>query len=159
MTKSKCIRLLNELIEKYGDVEVGQVYDYYKSRLMKDNGTYIPTEECIINSIKLSDMVEVISCRSDYEHLEEIVKGSRNKRMYPVVIPESKNAYESEEQKKLRDKHRSDFSSMMSYICGGYPFHNVYENIKMYDDIAKLTEYNPSPKEFGMAMDNHKKRR
>lgn len=155
MTKSKIVRLMNELVEKYGDVEVGRIYDYWKSRLIDPGDRYIPDEDCIIKSVTLSMMVDVVSCRSEYEQIVEIINGRRRKPMYPVEIPESKKLWESEEQKKAREKHRKDWGSMLGM---GMMNAHMYHNIEHYVDIARLTDPSPTPKQFGMAMDNHKKR-
>ena len=57
MTKSKGLRLIQELIAKYGDVEIVCVYDYYATRIYKDPNdarTSKNPEDVIIKSIKLS---------------------------------------------------------------------------------------------------------
>ena len=148
---------MNELLEKYGDVDVAYMYDYYATRLIDEHGNYVHrvNETAIVGSIKLSQIVEQVTCRSEYEHILEIVEGKRNKPMQPVVIKESKEKYETEEQKKTRDKHRKDWGSMLGL---GMMNTHIYHNIEPYLTLDHIFSDHTSPKKFGMAMDNYKKR-
>lgn len=163
MTKTKYIRLLTELIDKYGDVEIAQIYDYWKSRLIDSNDEYIKDEDCYVSIVKISTIKEHPEAFDiDYKKIVAIVTGKDRKPRYPIEIPESKALWESAEQAKLREKHQKKIDSLMNGIMRGvgacYPFCRMYEYVKPYYDIANLTNSKSTPKEFGMAMDNHKKR-
>ena len=163
MTKTKYIRLLTELIDKYGDVEIAQAYDYWKSRLIGSNDEYVKDEDCCVFLIKISTIMEHPDAFDlDYKKIVAIITGKERKPRYPIEILESKALWESEEQTKLREKHQKKIGTMMNGIMrgvgAGYPFCRMYEWIKPYYDIANLTDSSPTPKEFGMAMDNHRKR-
>ena len=151
---------MNELLEKYGDVDVAYMYDYYATRLIDEHGNYIHrvNETAIVGSIKMSQIVEQVTCRSEYEHILEIVEGKRNKPMQPVVIKESKEKYESEEQQKLRKKHKEEFGTFMSHMMSpyAYPFRKVEEMFDLSKRIDMMSHHDV--KDFGMAMDNYKKR-
>ena len=148
MTKNKCIRLIKELVEKYGDIDIIQIYDYYASRLIKEDSTW--SDDVMLGTIKLSQMAEVITCRGDYENLVKIVEGKSAVQRQYVVVQESKEKYDSEEQIQARANHSRGLSSFLS---AGNLFH-TYHNVYRPDFIL-----NPhtTPKEFGMAMDNHRK--
>lgn len=155
MTKSKITRLVNNLIEKYGDMEVGHVYDYYKSKLIGDDGKYIPIEECVVGTLTISQIGSTVQNRHQYEELEEIVKGRRRLIHHWVEVPESKEKYLSTGQTRLRKKHRDDFRSYMG--IGSIPYY--YKEWEMgYKIIDNLMEPKTTSREFGMAMDNHKKK-
>lgn len=161
MTKSKGQRLLQGLINKYGDAVIAFTYDYYATRIYtnpQDIRESKDPEEVILNEIHLSSVDEITSW-GDIKRLEEIVTGRRPKMKYPVVVQESKDMYDSEEQIRRREKYKRDFQMLINNYAGvGKGFYNVYEHAVLFDDIAKLTEHSPTPKEFGMAMDNVKKR-
>lgn len=152
MTKSKGEKLLQELIEKYGDVVVAYTYDVYQSRCIKEDGTYEKIEDCMLDMFKLSQCV--IDNRSKYKQLEEVAQGRRKQAWIPVEINDSKSNYYSEEQRKLREKRGRDFRTYMGNFMNGYP----YQTVKQMVDMDKLLSHSPSPKEFGMAMDNQNKK-
>ena len=155
MTKSKIIRLINELIEKYGDIEVVRVYDYYKSRLIGDNDRYIPDEECVVGTLTISQIGSTVENRHQYEVLEEIVKWRRSLIRHWIEVPESKEKYLSEEQTKLRKKHRDDFRRYMGILDIPYRLKEYDTTLKSFDN---LMEPKMTPRKFGMAMDNYKKK-
>lgn len=154
MTKSKIIRLINELIKKHGDVEVGRTYDYYKSRLIQENGEYVDDNDCIIDSFKLSQISDYITCRSEYERIADIVNGRSSIPMCPVEVDESKELFNSETQKLRRKHHLREFESFINCgfpLGGGYNFKllNFYK-----DFIIPATEPKLTPKQFGMRVNN-----
>lgn len=152
MTKSKGAKLIQELINKYGDVDVALMYDYWASRLIGPDGRYM--EDKIVGAIKLSQIGPITSW-DDYHRLEDIACGKRPAPKTPVVVPESKEKYDSKEQEEARKKHRKDWGAMLGAGLLGHAYHNA---ASMYADISKISDPSPTPKQFGMAMDNHKKR-
>lgn len=156
MTQSKGLRLIQELIKKYGDVELIQIYDYYATRIYSDINNIRSDknpEDVIIGSIKLSDL-EGVSNRDEYKLIEQIASGKQHKIMRGVEVEESKKIYESPEQVMIRKKHSQDFHAMMGNFMGiGSPFH-IYDYIRKPD---MMLDMKTSPKEFGMAMSNSHK--
>ncbi len=151
MTKNKCIRLIKELVEKYGDIDIIQIYDYYASRLIKDDGTW--SDDVMLGTIKLSQMSEVITCRGDYENLVKIVEGKSEVQRQYVVVPESKEKYDSEEQIQARVQHRRGLNSFLG--ASSMMLHSYHDIQHIY--ASDLMRPHTTPKEFGMAMDNHRK--
>lgn len=156
MTKSKGLRLIQELIAKYGDVEIISVYDYYATMIYEnpnDASTSKKPEDIIIKSLKLSNL-EGVSNREDFKTIEAIASGKQRPIMQPVVIEESKKIYDSASQQLIRKKHSQDFHTMMG---------NLYHmNLQPYYDFRKMDimlNSSPSPKEYGMALSNSNKRR
>lgn len=124
MTKSKAMKLIAELISKYGDVVVAKKYDYWKSKTYVLEGEDTNT---ILSEIKLSE-IDLPSCRSDYEKIERIACGKDELNYIPVEIKESKDIYDSPEQeerrkiaKKESEKAQKRFMRYMSHVfssCG-----------------------------------------
>jgi hypothetical protein len=153
MTKNKCIRLIKDLVEKYGDVDIAYLYDYYASRLIKPDGTY--ADDVVVGTIKLSDATEIVTCRSDYDLIVKIVEGKIEPQRQYVVVPESKEKYDSKEQEAARAQHRRGLNA---FLASSSLFHN-YESISRIYDASTLMKPHTTPKEFGMAMDNCRKRK
>lgn len=98
MTKSKAIRLIAELIAKYGDVVVAKKYDYWASKTYVKEGEDINT---IIAEIHLSE-VEPPTGRSVFSELVDIVTGKSNIKYIPVEVEASKALYNTPEQAEYR---------------------------------------------------------
>lgn len=145
---------MNGLLEQYGDVEVGRIYDYWKSRMIGPDGRYIRNEECMVGSVTISMIMDNIKCRSEYERIIDIINGRCDKPMYPADIPESKAAYESTEQEMARKKHHKEWGSAAALM--GIPY--TYHAVEHFYDTTHFADPSPTPKQFGMAMDNHRKR-
>jgi len=156
MTKNKCIRLIKELIEKYGDIDIAYLYDYYASRLIKPDGTY--SDDVVVGTIKLSDATEIVTCRGDYDKIVKIVEGKCEPQRQYVLVPESKAKYDSKEQEEARAKHRRDLGSFLGAGNLLQTYHNIQNTMYSPDFMMKP---HITPKEFGMAMANrrnHKKK-
>lgn len=156
MTKSKGLRLIQELIAKYGDVEIVCVYDYYATRIYEDPNdarTSKKPEDVIIKSIKLSNL-EGFSNREDFKTIEAIASGKQRPIMQPVIIDESKEIYDSPSQQLIRKKHSQDFHTMMGNLfhMNLQPYYNLHK-------VDMMLNNSPSPKEYGMALSNSNKRR
>ena len=98
MTKNKARKLIQELIEKYGDVVVAKKYDYWASKTYVKEGEDTNT---IISEVHLSEIKLPIN-RSDFKELVNIVTGKSGINYIPVEIQESKTLYESPEQVEYR---------------------------------------------------------
>ena len=151
---------MQELIEKYGDAVIAYTYDYYATRIFTNPQNLRESknpENAVVTEIHVSDISGVTSW-DDIKKIEDIVTGRRPKKRYPVVVQESKDLYDSEEQQKLRKKHSQEFHSFMGNIMSpyAYPFHKVDEMLDVSKRIDMMTH--PDVKKFGMAMDNYKKR-
>ena len=160
MTKSKGQRLLQELIEKYGDAVIAYTYDYYATRIFTNPQNLRESknpEDVVVTEIHVSSISGVTSW-DDIKKIEDIVTGRRPKERYPVVVPESKDLYDSEEQQKLRKKHSEEFHSFMGNMMNpyAYPFYKMEEMFDLSKRIDMMSH--PDVKKFGMAMDNYKKR-
>lgn len=92
MTRNKFNKLVQGLIDQYGDVVVVEVYDYYKSKIILKEGE--ESDDNIIVRIKLSDYInegDVIPNRNTFLKLVEIASGKEKPYSQPVEIEESKN--------------------------------------------------------------------
>lgn len=161
MTKSKGQRLIQELVDKYNNPTVAIIYDYYATRIITNPNNLRECknpEDVIVREIKLSDISNVTSW-DDIKRFEDVACGRRPVEKYPVEVKESKEIYESEEQQKLRKKHREDFGTFMSHMMSpyAYPFRNVERMFDLSKQIDHMSRTNV--KDFGMAMDNHRKRK
>lgn len=161
MTKSKGQRLLQELIEKYGDAVIAFSYDYYATRIYTNPQNLRETknpEDAVISEIHLSGVGEVTSW-DDIKKLEDIATGRRPKMRYPVVVQESKDLYDSNQQQLLRKKHSQEFGAFMGSMMHpyAYPFHKVEEMFQLSKKVDHMCH--GDVKDFGMAMDNYKKRK
>ena len=159
MTKTKGQRLQQELIEKYGDAVIAYTYDYYATRIYtnpQDLRESKNPEDAIVTEIHISGLGDITSW-DDIKKIEDIVTGRRPKERYPVVVQESKDLYDSEEQQKIRKKHSEEFRSFSSSMMNlyAYPFYmaTVAEEDYMYHI------HQPTVKDFGMVMDNYRKRK
>lgn len=155
MTKTKGAKLVQELIEKYGDFVVVKLYDYYATCLLTDNRFTTKKEDVIVREVHMSE-IPVINNWSDYKNFEAMAQGRRPIEYHGVIVKESQEKYNSKEQEEARKKHRQEFGTMISHMLGMYPFSKVEE---MYDISKKLDVMSqPDTKKFGMVMDNYKKR-
>lgn len=160
MTKTKGAKLIQELINKYGDVVIAFSYDYYATCIYTNPQNLRETknpEDVVISEIHLSGVGEVTSW-DDIKRLEDIATGRRPKMRYPVVVQESKDLYDSNQQQLLRKKHSQEFQQFMGSMMNpyAYPFHKVEEMFDLSRKIDYMSQ--PTVKDFGMAMDNYKKR-
>lgn len=155
MTKTKGAKLVQELIEKYGDFVVVKLYDYYATCLLTDNKFSTKKEDAIVREIYMSE-IPVINSWSDYKNFEAIAQKRRPIEYHGVIVKESQEKYNSKEQEDARKKKRQEFGSITSYIMGTYPFRVVNDvfDLSKRIDIMEHTDV----KKFGMAMDNYKKR-
>lgn len=152
MTKTKGQRLIQELIEKYGDAVVAFSYDRYATMLEHpdDPRHMVFPEDVTVKEIHLSDIQEV----TNWDHIkkiEAIASGRRPVEKYPVLVQESKDIYDSEEQQQLHKKRSEEFQSLM----GAY--YHIYENPVVADPLPITS--GPNTKEFGQAISNYKKRK
>lgn len=91
MTRNKLNKLVQGLIDQYGDVVVVEGYDYYKSKIILKEGE--ESEDNIILRIKLSDYIKtenVIPNRNTFLKLAEIAFGKEKPYSMPIEIEESK---------------------------------------------------------------------
>lgn len=151
MTRNKFNRILKDIIEKYGDVVVVKVYDYYKSRLILKDGE--ESSDNVLETILLSDYInndKVVPNREEIKHIESIAKGEVGPYLQPVEIEESKQLYDSDEQVILRKKEKEKFQQLLgTYI----PF-TLKEPYLNLTDFGKYTRQSYSPKEYGMYLSN-----
>ena len=92
MTKNKFNKLVQGLIDQYGDVVVMEVYDYYKSKIILKEGE--ENSDNVLSRITLSSFIDtdkVVPNRATFENLEGIAKGRIKAASQPVVVEESKN--------------------------------------------------------------------
>lgn len=154
MTRNKFNRLINELIQKYGDAVIVEIYDYYKSKIVLKEGE--TSEDNIIQKIKLSDYIEsenVIPNRGTFLKLVEIASGKEKPYSQPVEIEESKKIYDSEEQVKLRKKRQEEFQQLFgTYALMNEP--RVMHDLQMIQKFKDWTQTSPSPKEYGKYLSN-----
>jgi len=154
MTKNKFNRLINELIQKYGDVVVMEVYDYYKSRIILKEGE--ESSDNILSRITLSSFIDtdkVVPNRATFENLEGIAKGKIKAVSQPVVVEESKKLYDSEEQVELRKKRQEEFQQLFgTYALMNEP--RVMHDLQTIQQFEDWTQTSPSPKEYGRYLSN-----
>ena len=110
MTRSKINKIIQELVNKYGDKVVYREYDLYKSRLIENND-YVGIDGSILKEIKLSE-VNNIKCREDLKQLEDLLKNNQ-KVSVSVKLEESKKLYDTPEQEKLRKKKDEKLSQLL----------------------------------------------
>ena len=154
MTKTKGAKLVQELIEKYGDFVVAKLYDYYATCLLTDNHFATKKEDVVVREVHMSE-IPVINSWSDYKSFEATAQGRRPIEYHGVIVKESQEKYNSKEQEDARKKHRQEFRSMISHMMGAYPFskgEEIYDLSKI--DVMSQTD----TKKFGMAMDNHRRK-
>ena len=70
MTKTKGAKLVQELIEKYGDFVVVKLYDYYATCLLTDNRFTTKKEDVIVREVHMSE-IPVINNWTDYKNLRQ----------------------------------------------------------------------------------------
>ena len=156
MTKTKGLKLINELIAKYGDVDVARLYDHYATMIYDENDKAKKEEDLVVSTLKLSSVTDITSW-DEYKRIEAIVLGKARVPMIPVEVPESKAIYDTDEQKEIRKKHRRD---LMQFLAHSEAMNNpeFREELKMFEEIQKMDGSGPSPKDYGMMLDNSKKR-
>lgn len=144
MTRNKFNKLVQDLIDQYGDVVIVERYDYYKSKIILKEGE--ESDDNIIVRIKLSDYInegDVIPNRSTFLKLVKIASGKEKPYSQPVEIGESKKLYDSEEQVELRKKRQEEFQQLF----GTY----ALKNEPQFEDWKQTS---PSPKEYGKYLSN-----
>ena len=155
MTQSKGERLVKELIEKYGDLTIGQTYDYYATRILKDANHPLPEkspEDVVLKDIHLSDIPGVTSW-DEYKELEAFCKGKRKVRMIPVKVEESEKEFNSPQQELLRKKKQNELAAMLPTY---FRTPGLAEHIAAYEQFDKFMNSSPSPKEYGRYLSNKK---
>ena len=149
MTRNKFNRILKDIIEKYGDVVVVKMYDYYKSRLILKDGE--ESSDNVLETILLSDYInndKVVPNREEIKHIESIAKREIGPYLQPVEIEESKHLYDSDEQVILRKKENEKFQQLFgTYIP--FTLKEPYLNLTNFE---KFTRQSCSPKEYGMYL-------
>jgi len=154
MTKNKFNKLVQQLVDKYGDAVVMEVYDYYKSQIILKEGE--ESSDNVLSRITLSSFIgsdKVIPNRSTIENLEGIAKGKIKPVAQPVVVEESKALYESDEQVKLRKKRKEEFEKLF----GSYNIFNntgIQPDLQMIQKFEDWTQDSPTPKEYGEYLSN-----
>lgn len=155
MTKNKFNRLINELIQKYGDVVVMEVYDYYKSRIILKEGE--ESSDNILSRITLSSFIDTdkaVPNRATFENLEGIAKGKIKPYSQPVEIEESKKLYDSEEQVKLRKKRQEEFQKLFGTYTHFMNEPRVMHDLQTIQQFEDWLQTSPSPKEYGKYLSN-----
>lgn len=155
MTKTKGAKLVQELIAKYGDFVVAKLYDYYATCLLTDNKFSTKKEDAIVRELHISE-IPVIQNWNDYKNFEAVAQGRRPIEYHGVIVKESQEKYNSKEQEDARKKHRQEFGTMMSHMMGTYPFQAVNDALDVSRRIDMMSHHDV--KDFGMAMDNHRRR-
>lgn len=155
MTKTKGTKLVQELIEKYGDFVVVKLYDYYATRLLTDDRFSTEKEDVVVREVYMSE-IPVINSWNDYKNFEAVAQGRRPIEYHGVIVKESQEKYNSKEQEDARKKHRQEFGTMISHMMGAYTFSRMEE---IYDLSKKLDVMSQTDtKKFGMAMDNYRRK-
>ena len=155
MTQSKGERLVKELIEKYGDLTIGQTYDYYATRILTDVNhprSEKSPEDVVLKDIHLSDLPGVTSW-DEYKELEAFCKGKRKVRMIPVQVEESQKEFNSPQQELLRKKQHQEFASMYTTF---FRTPGLTEHIAAGEQFDRFLNSSPSPKEYGRYLSNKK---
>lgn len=154
MTRNKFNKLVKGLIDKYGDVVVVEVYDYYKSQIILKEGE--ESSDNVLSRITLSSFIDtdkVVPNRATIENLEGIAKGKIKAASQPVVVEESKKLYDSEEQVELRKKRQEEFQQLFgTYALMNEP--RVMHDLQMIQKFEDWTQTSPSPKEYGKYLSN-----
>jgi hypothetical protein len=129
MTQRKIEKTIKEMVEKYGDMTVAVRYDYYKTMLIDDKSRRRPfgnVDDCITEEIPLSKVMTVVP---DLNHpklknLELICRGKIRRYYIPEEVEESKNEYESDEQRKLRKELKDSLRKFFTeYATNALPFY------------------------------------
>ena len=155
MTRNKFNKLVQQLVDKYGDVVVMEVYDYYKSRIILKEGE--ESSDNILSRITLSNFIgsdKVIPNRSTIENLEEIAKGKIKPVAQPVVVEESKALYESDEQVELRKKRKEEFEKLFGTYTHFMNEPRVMHDLQSIQQFEDWIQSSPSPKEYGKYLSN-----
>lgn len=155
MTKTKGTKLVQELVEKYGDFVVAKLYDYYATCLLTNDRFSTKKEDVIVREIHMSQ-IPAIQNWTDYKNFEAMAQGRRPIEYHGVIVKESQEKYNSKEQEEARKKHRQEFGSMISHMAGAYSFNKVDEIFDMSKRIDMMAH--PDVKKFGMAMDNYRRK-
>lgn len=157
MTQSKGERLVKELIEKYGNLTIGQTYDYYATMILTDANHPRPEktpEDVVLKDIHLSDLPGVTSW-DEYKELEAFCKGKRKVRMIPVKVAESEKEFNSPQQELLRKKKHQEFASLFpNYLRAP----GLAGHIASFEQFDRFMNNSPSPKEYGRYLSNKKHR-
>jgi hypothetical protein len=155
MTRNKFNKLVQGLIDQYGDVVVVEVYDYYKSKIILKEGE--ESDNNIILRLKLSDYIEaenVIPNRSTFLKLVEIASGKEKPYSQPVVVEESKKLYDSEEQVKLRKKRQEEFQKLFGTYTHFMNEPRVMNDLQLIRKFEDWKQTSLSPKEYGKYLSN-----
>ena len=155
MTKNKFNKLVQQLVDKYGDAVVMEVYDYYKSQIILKEGE--ESSDNILSRITLSNFIgsdKVIPNRSTIENLEEIAKGKIKPVAQPVVVEESKALYESDEQVELRKKRKEEFEKLFGTYTHFMNEPRMMRDLQMIQKFEDWTQDSPTPKEYGKYLSN-----
>jgi len=155
MTKTKGTKLVQELVEKYGDFVVAKLYDYYATCLLTDDRFSTKKEDVVVREIHMSQ-IPTIQNWTDYKNFEAMAQGRRPIEYHGVIVKESQEKYNSKEQEEARKKHRQEFGSMISHIAGAYSFGKVDEIFDASKRIDMMAQ--TDVKKFGMAMDNYRRK-
>lgn len=155
MTKNKFNKLVQQLVDKYGDVVVMEVYDYYKSQIILKEGE--ESSDNVLSRITLSSFIgsnKVIPNRSTIENLEGIAKGKIKPVAQPVVVEESKKIYDSEEQVNLRKKRQEEFQQLFGTYTHFINKPSMMDDLQMIQKFEDWTQSSLSPKEYGEYLSN-----
>ncbi len=155
MTRNKFNKLVQGLIDQYGDVVVMEVYDYYKSRIILKEGE--ESSDNVILRITLSSFIDtdkVVPNRTTIENLEGIAKGKIKPLSKPVVVEESKKLYDSEEQVKLRKKRQEEFQKLFGTYTHFMNEPRVMNDLQMIQKFEDFTQTSSTPKEYGKYLSN-----
>ena len=155
MTKTKGTKLVQELVEKYGDFVVAKLYDYYATCLLTDDRFSTKKEDVVVREIHMSQ-IPTIQNWTDYKNFEAMAQGRRPIEYHGVIVKESQEKYNSKEQEEARKKPRQEFGRLTSTILGAYPFSRMDEIFDASRRIDMMAQTNT--KKFGMAMDNYRRK-
>ena len=105
MTKTKVIRLLNELAERYGkDYVVSKLIDRCKQKIGWYQGKRLPDDECIFKTVTLGDLIDGTETENwNPNNLRDLIKKLQNGNYTVETIGVRPEESEKELQKYIEE--------------------------------------------------------
>lgn len=105
MTKTKVIRLLNELAERYGkDYVVSKLIDRCKQKIGWYQGKRLPDDECIFKTVTLGDLIDGTATENwNPNNLRDLIKKLQNGNYTVETIGVRPEESEKELQKYIEE--------------------------------------------------------
>lgn len=139
MTKTKVIRLLNELAERYGkDYVVSKLIDRCKQKIGWYQGKRLPDDECIFKTVTLGDLIAGTETENwNPNNLRDLIKKLQNGNYTVETIGVRPEESEKELQKYIEehkeecDKREKEAANMLKrYWPYAKPYFEMQRQMK-----------------------------